>query len=43
MDKTIKRGDIYYEADTGMARTQRFFNYGKCICSFGLQFQAVIG
>lgn len=32
-----------YEADTGMARTQRFFNYGKCICPFGLQFQAVIG
>lgn len=28
---------------TGMARTQRFFNYGKCICPFGLQFQAVIG
>ena len=26
-----------------MARTQRFFNYGKCICPFGLQFQAVIG
>lgn len=34
---------VGYEADTGMARTQRFFNYGKCICPFGLQFQAVIG
>ena len=30
------------EADTGMARSQRLFDHGKCICPFGLQFQAVI-